>query len=147
MGIFKSQEILKKIGNNELLISETVIVDNQDHLTNGENFILVKNNGKSNIFLNSKTTEHIIIKSLTDVVVYGDLLIDEDDSILTIPFRSFAAAPQKRKTKTDDDSISRVASPNSFFLNAALPAAGGADDVSLSSSRERLGIFYNRKIL
>ena len=51
MGIFKSQEILKKIGNNELLISETVIVDNQDHLTNGENFILVKNNGKSNIFL------------------------------------------------------------------------------------------------
>ena len=39
MGIFKSQEILKKIGNNELLISETVIVDNQDHLTNGEYFI------------------------------------------------------------------------------------------------------------
>jgi hypothetical protein len=64
-----------------------------------------------------------------------DLLIDEDDSILTIPFRSFAAAPQKRKTKTDEESISRVASPNSFFLNAALPAAGGADDVSLSSSQ------------
>lgn len=78
MGIFKSRETLKKIGNNEFLISETVIVDNQDYSTNGEKFILVKNNGKSNIFLNSKTTEHIIIKSLTDVVVYGDLLIDEE---------------------------------------------------------------------
>lgn len=65
-----------------------------------------------------------------------DLLIDEDDSILTIPFRSFAAAPQKRRAKaSEEDSLSRVASPNSFFLNAALPAAGGADDVSLSSSQ------------
>jgi hypothetical protein len=77
----------------------------------------------------------VIDKPKQSIVMKFDLLIDEDDSILTIPFRSFAAAPQKRKTKTDEESISRVASPNSFFLNAALPASGGADDVSLSSSQ------------
>jgi hypothetical protein len=78
MSIFKSTAIKKTIFGSEILVSDCVIVTNENYSTLGESVVVVKEVNKCKLFLNSKTTEHVIIKSLTNVLVSSDTLIDEE---------------------------------------------------------------------
>ena len=63
----------KKVGDKEFYNnsqrSPKKIVSEPSYTTNGEDFILVKGIEKSHVILNNSNTEHIIIKSLTNVVI------------------------------------------------------------------------------
>jgi hypothetical protein len=78
MSIFKSLPVKKIINGVEVLVPESVVVTNKNYSTNGETFIVVKSVGGSELFLNSQTTEHVVIKSLTNVLVKSNELIDEE---------------------------------------------------------------------
>jgi hypothetical protein len=62
------------------------VVTESEYVTNGEEFILVKDITQSKITLNSNTTEYIVIKALTKVIIvpiknkideyYDEILID-----------------------------------------------------------------------
>ena len=84
----------KKIGNkiissmsNISRQSPIVTVEVPEHRTNGEEFILVKNVDNCKIILDQNTTEHIVIKTLTRVLIlpmiglideqYDEMLIDK----------------------------------------------------------------------
>jgi hypothetical protein len=57
----------------------TRIVTSSTYLTNGEEFIVIKGTPECRVTLNSKTTEHVIIKALTKVTIAPDNgAIDED---------------------------------------------------------------------
>jgi len=63
------------------------VVTESEYVTNGEEFILVKDITQSKITLNSNTTEYIVIKALTKVIIvpienkideyYDEILIDK----------------------------------------------------------------------
>jgi len=64
-----------------------LVVKEPNYITNGEEFILVKDVEQSKITLNSDTTEYIVIKALTKVLIvpiknkideyYDEILIDK----------------------------------------------------------------------
>lgn len=73
--------ITKSFGNRkeQTKISDKIkkIVTTKEHITNGEFLIIVKNVDGCVITLDSETTEHIVIKALTKVVVSHKNLIDD----------------------------------------------------------------------
>jgi hypothetical protein len=78
MSIYKSTPILKNINGVETKVSESVVVTNTNYSTEGESFVVIKNIEYCELFLNSQTTEHIVVKSLTNVLVKSNELIDEE---------------------------------------------------------------------
>lgn len=63
----------------------TKIIISSDYITNGEEFIVIKDTPSARITLNSQTTEHIIIKALTNVTIVPDRgSIDADWDEVTI---------------------------------------------------------------
>lgn len=78
MSIFKTLPIIKIINGLEVKTSEAVVVSNDYYSTNGESVVVVKEIGNCKIFLDSNTTELVVIKSLTNVVVTANELIDEE---------------------------------------------------------------------
>jgi len=76
-------QAVKLIQNNSL----RRVVTESEYVTNGEEFILVKDIIQSKITLNSNTTEYIVIKALTKVIIvpienkideyYDEILIDK----------------------------------------------------------------------
>jgi hypothetical protein len=78
MAIFRSLSSKKIINGVEIITSELSIVTNEEYKTNGESAIVVKEVEKCNLFLDSKTTDHVVIKALTNVLVSSNELIDEE---------------------------------------------------------------------
>jgi hypothetical protein len=78
MAIFRSIPSKRIINGNVIETSESAIVTNSYYETNGEYVIVVKGIESCEIFLNGDTTDHVVIKSLTDVIVKTDTLIDEE---------------------------------------------------------------------
>lgn len=78
MAIFRSTPIIKIINGVEVRTSETVIVTNESHTTCGESAIVVKGVPLCELFLDSKTTDHVVVKALTRINVKTDTLIDEE---------------------------------------------------------------------
>lgn len=71
--------------NGEILeTSEIAIISETEYKTNGEDCIIVRNVLNSVVTLDSYTTDHIVIKSMTNVTIKPDIgKIDEDyDEIL-----------------------------------------------------------------
>ena len=70
----------KRIINGELVeSSELTIVSEEFYETNGEDTIIVKSVKTGVIKLNSKNTDHVTIKALTNVLVMPDVgKIDEE---------------------------------------------------------------------
>jgi len=63
----------------------TKVITSSSYSTNGEEFIVIKDTPSARITLNSQTTEHIIIKALTNVTIVPDRgSIDEDWDEVTI---------------------------------------------------------------
>lgn len=78
MAIFRSLSSKKLINGVEIKTSDLSIITNEEYVTNGESAIVVKGVEKCNLFLDSKTTDHVVIKSLTNVLVSSNELIDEE---------------------------------------------------------------------
>ena len=78
MGIFRSTPSKRIINGYEVVTSDSVVVTNTSYTTNGEYAIVVKDVDNCVISLDSKTTDHVVIKSLTNVIVKSDSLIDDE---------------------------------------------------------------------
>ena len=78
MGIFRSISSKKIINGVEIQTSDLAVITNENYKTNGESAIVIKGVGNCNLFLNSATTDHIVVKALTNVLVTSDTLIDEE---------------------------------------------------------------------
>lgn len=78
MGVFRSISAKKIINGVEIETSDLAIVTNDSYTTNGESAIVIKGVENCNLFLNSKTTDHIVVKALTNVLVTSEELIDEE---------------------------------------------------------------------
>jgi len=78
MPIFKTGKVDKVI--NDLLVktSESVVVEHESYTTNGESGILTRNVDECHIYLDSKTTDNVTIKSMTNTIIVGDRPIDEE---------------------------------------------------------------------
>ena len=70
----------KKIINGQVIqTSDLSVVSELDYRTNGEFCIIVKGIKESYLVLDSKTTDHVVIKALTKVTVRPDVgRIDEE---------------------------------------------------------------------
>jgi len=78
MAIFKSIPSKRIINGHEIETSESAIVTNQTYTTNGEYALIVKGIENCVIILDKDTTDHVVIKALTNVLVKSDILIDEE---------------------------------------------------------------------
>jgi len=78
MGIFKSYPVTKIVGGLEVKTSDSIILTDESYTTNGESAIVVKKVDKCVITLDEKTTDHITIKSMTNVTIKSESLIDDE---------------------------------------------------------------------
>lgn len=90
MSIIKSIPSKKIINGSAINTSELSVVSESDYRTNGEYCIVVKGVPHSVIFLDSKTTDHVVIKAMTTVTITPDVgKIDEEwDEIVLDKFAS-----------------------------------------------------------
>jgi hypothetical protein len=79
MAIIKSIPSRKVINGFVVDTSEISIVSETDYTTNGESCIVIKGVSESTVILNSTTTDHIVVKSMTRLTIKPDIgKIDED---------------------------------------------------------------------
>ena len=79
MAILRTIPSTRVINGVLLETSEIAIISEKEYKTNGEECIVVKSVPESIITLNSITTDHIVVKSLTNVTIKPDVgRIDED---------------------------------------------------------------------
>ena len=79
MAIIKSIPSKKIISGQVIQTSELSVVSELDYRTNGEFCVIVKGIPESFIVLDSRTTDHVVIKALTKVTVRPDVgRIDEE---------------------------------------------------------------------
>lgn len=79
MAIVKSIPSRKIINGFTLDTSELSVVSELDYRTNGEFCIIVRGIPQSFVVLDSKTTDHVVIKAMTTVTIRPDVgKIDEE---------------------------------------------------------------------
>jgi len=79
MAIIKTIPSRKVINGFVVDTSEISIVSETDYTTNGESCIVIKGVSESTVILNSTTTDHIVVKSMTRLTIIPDTgKIDED---------------------------------------------------------------------
>lgn len=84
MSVFRSIPSKRVINGHEIITSDVAVVTNNQYSTNGESAIVIKDTESCDLFLDSKTTDHIVIKALTKVNVTADSLIDEEFDIIEL---------------------------------------------------------------
>ena len=79
MAIIKTIPSTRLINGEILETSEISIVSEREYRTNGEECIIVRNVQESTIILDSKTTDHVVVKSMSKITIKQDVgRIDED---------------------------------------------------------------------
>ena len=79
MAILKTIPSTRLINGEILETSEISIVSEREYSTNGEECVIVRNISESTITLNSKTTDHVVVKAMTRITIKPDTgKIDED---------------------------------------------------------------------
>ncbi len=79
MAIIKTIPSRRIINGEVINTSEVSIVSEREYTTNGEECVIVRNVAESTIILDSKTTDHIVVKAMTRVTIKPDTgKIDED---------------------------------------------------------------------
>tara|TARA_B110000503_G_scaffold126580_1_gene195350 strand:+ start:37 stop:372 length:336 start_codon:yes stop_codon:yes gene_type:complete len=79
MAIIKTIPSTRLINGEILETSEISIVSEREYRTNGEECIIVRNVQESTIILDSKTTDHVVVKSMSKITIKPDVgRIDED---------------------------------------------------------------------
>ena len=69
MAIVKSKPEQTTINGQQVMVSDKVVISEHSYKTNGESLIIVKDVNQCEILLDSTTTEHIIIKTLTKCLI------------------------------------------------------------------------------
>lgn len=94
MAIIKSIPSKRIIRGEVITTSEISVVSETTYKTNGESCIVVRNVVQSVVILDSKTTDHIVVKSMTSLTILPDTgKIDEEydevvvDKFACIEFR------------------------------------------------------------
>ncbi len=80
MSIFKSYPVKKIVNGLTIETSDSATVTHSGYVTNGESTIVVKNSTTDEVtlVLNHLTTDHITIKSMCNLLVQSERLIDEE---------------------------------------------------------------------
>lgn len=79
MPILRSIPSTRIINGNEVKTSESLLLSEPSYVTNGEYAIVIKGVKYCELTLNSKTTDHVVIKALTSVLIKPDKnKIDEE---------------------------------------------------------------------
>ena len=79
MSIVKSVPARRIIHGQIIDTSEVSVVSELDYRTNGEDCIIVRGVSESVVVLDSKTTDHIVVKAMTKITIKPDIgKIDED---------------------------------------------------------------------
>jgi hypothetical protein len=79
MAILRTIPSTRLINGEILETSEIAIISENKYRTNGEECLVIRNVEHSTIILDSYTTDHIVIKSMTNVTIKPDKgKIDED---------------------------------------------------------------------
>lgn len=79
MAILKTIPSTRLINGEVLQTSEISIVSEREYRTNGEECIIIRNVAESTVILDSKTTDHVVVKSMTNLTIKPDIgKIDED---------------------------------------------------------------------
>jgi len=99
MAIIKSIPSRRIINGQVISTSEVSVVSELDYRTNGESCVIVRGVAQSFIVLDSLTTDHVVIKSMTNLTIRPDVgKIDEDydeivvDRFACIEFRFVGGA-------------------------------------------------------
>lgn len=94
MAIIKSIPSKRIIRGEVITTSEISVVSETTYKTNGESCIIVRNVAQSVVVLDSTTTDHIVVKSMTNLTILPDTgKIDEEydevvvDKFACIEFR------------------------------------------------------------
>ena len=94
MAIIKSIPSKRIIRGEVITTSEISVVSETTYKTNGESCIIVRNVAQSVVVLDSQTTDHIVVKSMTSLTILPDTgKIDEEydevvvDKFACIEFR------------------------------------------------------------
>jgi hypothetical protein len=72
MAILRTIPSTRLINGEILETSEIAIISENEYKTNGEDCIVVRNVLNSTIILDSHTTDHIVVKSMTNVTIKPD---------------------------------------------------------------------------
>lgn len=78
MAIFKSTPIKKIINGVTIETSDYAVVVEKEYTTKGESYVIIRGIPHCTLNLDSKTTDKITIKAMTDVIVVADKPIDEE---------------------------------------------------------------------
>lgn len=79
MAIIKTIPSTRLINGEILETSEISIVSEREYRTNGEECVIIRNISESTLTLDSKTTDHVVVKSMTHLTILPDVgRIDED---------------------------------------------------------------------
>ena len=79
MAIVKTIPSRRIINGMQITTSEISVVSELDYRTNGESCVIVTGIPFSVVFLDSRTTDHVVVKSMTQLTIRPDLgKIDED---------------------------------------------------------------------
>ena len=79
MAVIKTIPVEKIINGNKVRTSESAIVSEKSYITNGEYALVIRGVPNCDITLNSKTTDKVKIKAMTNVLIRPDQgKIDEE---------------------------------------------------------------------
>ena len=79
MSIIRTIPSQRLINGEVINTSEVSLVSEREYQTNGEECIIVRGVSESVVTLNSKTTDHIVVKAMTMITIKPDIgKIDED---------------------------------------------------------------------
>lgn len=79
MAIVKTIPSRKIINGISINTSEISVVSETNYKTNGESCIIIRGVTQSTVILDSTTTDHVVIKSMTTITIRPDVgKIDED---------------------------------------------------------------------
>lgn len=80
MAVFRSVSSQRIINGNLIETSDSAIVSNSTYEVNGEYVIITKGISNCEVILNENTSDHVVIKSLTNTIVKTNKLIDDEFS-------------------------------------------------------------------
>lgn len=72
MAIIRNIPARKIINGFVIDTSDVAIISELDYITNGESCIVIKGVPRCTVVLNSTTTDHIVIKAMTSVLIVPD---------------------------------------------------------------------------
>lgn len=79
MAVFKSTPVTKVINGITVETSDVSVVTDSPYTTTGEYTIIIRDVPKCVVTLDSKSTEHVTIKAMTDVLISSPIEPIDDD--------------------------------------------------------------------